>query len=129
MTNYELALELLDKGMADKHHTFNDTGYLIIDLGGPYGGYISPNDKNVEITKYNGSTSNLNIPSTIDGKQVSYIGSDSFRGNIGYGDIDMDKMVVHDTANRFELPIEKYVNRSVKCVDERPVIANRRRDR
>lgn len=22
MTNYELALELLDKGMADKHHTF-----------------------------------------------------------------------------------------------------------
>lgn len=53
MTNYELALELLDKGMADKHHTFNDTGYLIIDLGGPYGGYISPNDKNVEITKYN----------------------------------------------------------------------------
>lgn len=38
MTNYELALELLEKGMADKHHTFNDTGYLIIDLGGPYGG-------------------------------------------------------------------------------------------
>lgn len=103
MTNYELALELLDKGMADKHHTFNDTGYLIIDLGGPYGGYISPNDKNVEITKYN--------------------------EHIGYGDIDMDKMVVHDTANRFELPIEKYVNRSVKCVDERPVIANRRRGR
>ena len=25
MTNYEMALELLDKGMADKHHTFNDT--------------------------------------------------------------------------------------------------------
>lgn len=23
MTNYELALELLDRGMADKHHTFN----------------------------------------------------------------------------------------------------------
>ncbi len=78
MTNYELALELLDKGMADKHHTFN-------------------------ITKYN--------------------------EHIGYGVIDMDKMVVHDTANRFELPIEKYVNHSVKCVDERPVIANRRRGR
>lgn len=78
MTNYEMALELLNRGMADKHHTFNDTGYLIIDLGGPY------------------------------------------------GVIDMDKMAVHDTANRFELPIEKYVNHSVKCVDERPVIKNRR---
>ena len=88
MTNYEMALELLNRGMADKHHTFNDTGY------------ISPNDKNVEITKYN--------------------------EHIGYGVIDMDKMVVHDTANRFELPIEKYVNHSVKCVDERPVIKNRR---
>lgn len=103
MTNYEKALELLDKGMADKHHTFNDTGYLIIELGEAYAGYISPNDKNVEITKYN--------------------------EHIGYGVIDMDKMVVHDTANRFELPIEKYVNRSVKCVDERPVIVNRRRGR
>lgn len=103
MTNYELALELLDRGMADKHHTFNDTGYIVINLGGAYGGYISPNDKNVEITKHN--------------------------EHIGCGVIDMDKMVVHDTANRFELPIEKYVNRSVKCVDERPVIVNRRRGR
>lgn len=50
MTNYEKALELLDRGMANKHHTFNDTGYLFIDLGGAYGGYISPNDKNVEST-------------------------------------------------------------------------------
>lgn len=103
MTNYELALELLDRGMADKHHTFNDTGYIVINLGGAYGGYISPNDKNVEITKHN--------------------------EHIGYGVIVMDKMVVHDTANRFELPIEKYVNCSVKCVDERPVIVNRRRGR
>lgn len=103
MTNYELALELLDRGMADKHHTFNDTGYIVINLGRAYGGYISPNDKNVEITKHN--------------------------EHIGYGVIDMDKMVVHDTANRFELPIEKYVNRSVKCVEERPVIVNRRRGR
>lgn len=38
----------------------------------------------------------------------------------------MDKMVVHDTANRFELPIEKHVNTQVRCVDERPVIKNRR---
>lgn len=103
MTNYELALELLDRGMADKHHTFNDTGYIVINLGGAYGGYISPNDKNVEITKHN--------------------------EHIGYGVIDMDKMVIYDTANRFELPIEKYVNCSVKCVDERPVIVNRRRGR
>ena len=43
MTNYEKALELLNRGMADKHHTFNDTGYLTIDLGGAYAGYISPN--------------------------------------------------------------------------------------
>lgn len=27
MTNYEMALELLNRGMADKHHTFNDTEY------------------------------------------------------------------------------------------------------
>ncbi len=100
MTNYEMALELLDKGMADKHHTFNDTGYLIIDLGEAYAGYISPNDKNVEVVKNN--------------------------SHIGYGTIDLDKMVVHDTANRFELSIKKYVNRSVKCVDKRPVIKNRR---
>lgn len=25
MTNYEMALELLNRDMADKHHTFNDT--------------------------------------------------------------------------------------------------------
>lgn len=100
MTNYEKALELLNRGMADKHHTFNDTGYLIIDLGGAYAGYISPNDKNVEITKFN--------------------------EHIGYGVIDMEKMVVHDTANRFELPIEKHVNTQVRCVDERQVIKNRR---
>ena len=43
--------------------------------------YDVRDDGTIEITKYNGSTSNLNIPSTIDGKQVSYIGSDSFRGN------------------------------------------------
>lgn len=29
MTNYEMALELLNRGMADKHHTFNDTDYKI----------------------------------------------------------------------------------------------------
>lgn len=75
MTNYEKALELLNRGMADKHHTFNDT---------------------------------------------------EFNKHIGYGVIDMDKMVVHDTANRFELPIEKHVNTQVRCVDERPVIKNRR---
>ena len=87
MTNYEMALELLDRGMADKHHTFNDTGYLIIELGGA-------------ITKNN--------------------------EHIGYGVIDMDKMAVHDTANRFKLPIEKHVNTQARCVDERPVIKNRR---
>ena len=43
--------------------------------------YDVRDDETIEITKYNGSASNLNIPSTIDGKQVSYIGSDSFRGN------------------------------------------------
>ena len=43
--------------------------------------YDVRDDGTIKITKYNGSASNLNIPSTIDGKQVSYIGSDSFRGN------------------------------------------------
>ncbi len=43
--------------------------------------YDVRDDGTIKITKYNGSASNLNIPSTIDGKQVSYIGSDSFREN------------------------------------------------
>ena len=43
--------------------------------------YDVRDDGTIEITKYNGSASNLNIPSTIDGKQVSYIGRESFLGN------------------------------------------------
>lgn len=101
MTNYEKALELMDKGMAYEHHTFKDTGYLVLDLGGEYAGYIAPDDENVDMARNN--------------------------VHIGYGIIDMDKMVVHDTANRFELPIKAYADRVTKCVDKRPIIKKRGR--
>ena len=32
MTNYEKAMELLKKGKAEKHRTFDDTGIIWIDL-------------------------------------------------------------------------------------------------
>ena len=59
---------------------FNILPKSLANSNGDYA-YDVRDDGTIEITKYNGSTSNLNIPSTIDGKQVSYIGSDSFRGN------------------------------------------------
>ena len=76
MTNYEKALELVDEGFASKHSTFKDTGYIFIDLGGRWGGYISPKDKYVEIT-----IDNLHI---------------------GNGNIDLDKMMVLDTSHRLD---------------------------
>ena len=74
MTNYEKALKLVDEGFAKKHYTFNKTGYVFIDLGGRWGGYISPKDKYVEVT----------IDNT----------------HIGYGNIDLDKMMVMDASHR-----------------------------
>lgn len=50
MKNYEMALKLLEKGIAEKHNTFGDTGIIIIDLGGVYCGYADPNKKYIEIT-------------------------------------------------------------------------------
>lgn len=50
MKNYELAKKLVEKGIAEKHNTFNDTGIIIIDLGGNYCGYADPCKKCIEIT-------------------------------------------------------------------------------
>ena len=50
MKNYELATKLLEKGIAEKHNTFNDTSIIIIDLGGNYCGYADPCKKYIEIT-------------------------------------------------------------------------------
>ena len=73
-TNYEKALKLVDKGFACKHSTFKDTGYIFIDLGGRWGGYISPKDKYVEVT--------------IDNVHV------------GHGNIDLDRIMVLDVDHR-----------------------------
>ena len=83
MTNYEKAVELMNKGFASKHPTFKDTGYIFIDLGGRWGGYILPKDKYVEIT--------------IDNLPVAY------------GNIDLDKLMVMDVDHRpdYDRHIEK----------------------
>ena len=98
MTNYEKALELLDRGIAEKHYTFKDTGYISIDLGGSYGGFISPRDEYVDVAQNN--------------------------NHVGYGNIDLDKMMVWDTHNRtyYHRPIKKWEDTEVKCVKERPHI-------
>ena len=74
MNNYEKALELVKKGYASKHFTFNKTRYVFIDLGGAWGGYISPKDKYVDVTLNN--------------------------VHVGHGDIDLNKMMVYDASHR-----------------------------
>ena len=74
MTNYEKACKLLNMGVAKKHYTFDKTGCIVLDLGGVYAGYISPNDIYLD---------------------VASIGSHDFFGNI-----DLLKMMVHDVSNR-----------------------------
>lgn len=86
MTNYEKALELVEKGFASKHSTFKNTGYIFIDLGARWGGYISPKDKYVEVT--------------IDNVHV------------GRGNIDLSKLMVFDADHRhnYDRHIEKIEN-------------------
>ena len=48
--NYNRACALLEKGVAEKHYSFTQTGIIILDLGGKYCGYIGPQDKAVEVT-------------------------------------------------------------------------------
>lgn len=74
MANYEKAILLLNVGIAKKHYTFDKTGCIVLDLGGVYAGYISPEYKYVD---------------------VASIGSHDFFGNI-----DLEKMMVHDVRNR-----------------------------
>ena len=73
-TNYEKAIELVNRGVASKHFTFNKTGYVFIDLGGAWGGYISPREKFVDVTINN--------------------------VHVGHGDIDLDKLMVLDASHR-----------------------------
>lgn len=84
MTNYEKAQELLKKGIAKKHYTFVQTGCIVLDLGGVYAGFISPEDKYVDVTS---------------------IGSHDFFGNV-----ELENMMVHDVSNRdsYDLPIKKW---------------------
>ena len=48
--NYKIAMKLINSGYAKKHYTFNKTGYIVIDLGGRWCGYIGPNDDFVDVT-------------------------------------------------------------------------------
>ena len=80
MDNYERALELVNKGIARRHHTFDATGYITLDLGGEFVGYISPKDVNVDIAEDN--------------------------THIDYGYIDLEKMEV--VCRRDSYPIEKW---------------------
>ena len=73
-TNYEKALKLVDEGFACKHSTFKDTGYIFIDLGGTWGGYISPKEDFVEVVLNN--------------------------VHVGHGNIDLDRMMVLDADHR-----------------------------
>ena len=73
-TNYEKALELVNRGFASKHPTFKDTGCIFIDLGEDWGGYISPKDRYVDVT----------------------IGN----VHIGHGNIDLDRMMMLDASHR-----------------------------
>ena len=83
MTNYEKALELVEKGIAKKYSTFHGIEYIFIGLGGRWGGYILPEDEYVEIT--------------IDNLHV------------GQGNIDLDRLMVLDASHRpdYDRHIEK----------------------
>ena len=74
MTNYEKALKLVDEGIAIKHSTFDKTGYIFIDLGGAWGGYISPREDFIEVILNN--------------------------MRVGNGNIDLDKLMVMDASHR-----------------------------
>lgn len=85
MTNYEKALELLNRGIAKKHYTFDTgkTGCVVIDLGGSFVGFISSYDKFVDVAQ--------------GGEHVSY------------GAIDLEDITVLDISNRnrYNLHIKK----------------------
>ena len=51
--NYNRAYALLEKGVAEKHYSFTQTGIITLNLGGKYCGYIGPQDKAVEVTYEN----------------------------------------------------------------------------
>ena len=72
--NYVKALELVDRGIAHKHPTFKDTGYIFIDLGEDWVGYISPKNVFIDIT-----INNIHV---------------------AHGNIDLDKLMVFDANHR-----------------------------
>ena len=84
MGEYEKAVELLNKGFAERHYTFKNTGCIVISLEGNCVGYILPANKYVDVAEYN--------------------------THIGNGCIDLDKMMVVDASHRPDCDrhIEKY---------------------
>ena len=84
MTNYQKAQVLLKDGVAREHCTFKKSGYIILDLGGEYVGYISPFCNHVEVA--NGGI------------------------HCSFGNIDLSKMMVFDISNRprYNFSIKKW---------------------
>ena len=86
MTNYEKAVELLNREIAKKHYTYESgkTGCIVIDLGGSFVGFITRYDEFVGVAQ--------------GGEHVSY------------GVIDLENMTVLDISNRrrYNLHIKKW---------------------
>ena len=72
--NYEKAMQLVDRGIAMRHYTFKGTGYIVLDLGGSYVGYISPKNEYVDVAQNN--------------------------VHVAYGDIDLNRMMIYDASHR-----------------------------
>ena len=86
MKNYEKAVELLNRGIAKKHYTYESgkTGCIVIDLGGSFVGFITRYYEFVDVAQ--------------SGEHVSY------------GVIDLEDMMVLDISNRhrYNLHIKKW---------------------
>lgn len=80
--------------------------------------YSVRTDGSVMITGYNGSESELVIPKTIDGKNVTIIGERAFRGNtnivnvtLPFGIVEIGKSAFWDCKNMQSITIPSSVNR------------------
>lgn len=49
MRNYVKATEMLSKGIAHRHYTFEETGIIIINLNNPFYGIAYPNHNYIDV--------------------------------------------------------------------------------
>jgi hypothetical protein len=79
----------LDSAITASAETYGDYEYSVLD------------DGTVEISKYNGSDEEVNIPSTIDGKKVTSIGGSAFDGCTMISSVSIGKGVALVKTNAF----------------------------